>query len=152
MIKHDSKYLVPLLLHQVRVYDPSTPQRRPVLEADFGEYPLTALSLPASQDAVVVGNTHGELAILDLRKGKHSSRWKLRLFFFLSGRLVFELKLHLLRVFFLSGSVFVPSIKAVSGQPFSLYVQCNIIELLSVLFCLTPFTSPSACRACSWVF
>lgn len=55
--------------HKVRVYDPSTPQRRPVLEADFGEYPLTALSLPASQDAVVVGNTHGELAILDLRKG-----------------------------------------------------------------------------------
>ncbi|XP_056323085.1 WD repeat-containing protein 74 [Danio aesculapii] len=55
--------------HKVHVYDPSTPQRRPVLEADFGEYPLTALSLPASQDAVVVGNTHGELAILDLRKG-----------------------------------------------------------------------------------
>ncbi|RXN06885.1 WD repeat-containing 74-like protein [Labeo rohita] len=53
----------------VRVYDPSTPQRRPVLEAQFGEYPLTALSLPASQDTVVVGNTHGELAILDLRKG-----------------------------------------------------------------------------------
>lgn len=55
--------------HQVRVYDPSTPQRRPVLEARFGEYPLTALSLPASQGTVVVGNTHGELAILDLRKG-----------------------------------------------------------------------------------
>ncbi|XP_052464104.1 WD repeat-containing protein 74-like [Carassius gibelio] len=55
--------------HQVRVYDPSTPQRRPVLEAQFGEYPLTALSLPASQGTVVVGNTHGELAILDLRKG-----------------------------------------------------------------------------------
>uniref|UniRef100_A0A8C2EXV3 WD repeat-containing protein 74 n=1 Tax=Cyprinus carpio TaxID=7962 RepID=A0A8C2EXV3_CYPCA len=55
--------------HQVCVYDPSTPQRRPVLEARFGEYPLTALSLPASQGTVVVGNTHGELAILDLRKG-----------------------------------------------------------------------------------
>ncbi|XP_041751212.2 WD repeat-containing protein 74 [Coregonus clupeaformis] len=55
--------------HQVRVYDPASPQRRPVLEAQFGEYPLTALSLPASQDSVVVGNTHGQLAILDLRKG-----------------------------------------------------------------------------------
>uniref|UniRef100_A0A8C7UFV4 WD repeat-containing protein 74 n=1 Tax=Oncorhynchus mykiss TaxID=8022 RepID=A0A8C7UFV4_ONCMY len=55
--------------HQVRVYDPASPQRRPVLEAHFGEYPLTALSLPANQDSVVVGNTHGELAILDLRKG-----------------------------------------------------------------------------------
>ncbi|KAL0994077.1 hypothetical protein UPYG_G00117500 [Umbra pygmaea] len=55
--------------HQVRVYDPACPQRRPVLEATFGEYPLTALSLPASRDRVVVGNTHGQLAILDLRKG-----------------------------------------------------------------------------------
>ncbi|XP_041707113.1 WD repeat-containing protein 74-like isoform X2 [Coregonus clupeaformis] len=55
--------------HQVRVYDPASPQRRPVLEAQFGEYPLTALSLPSNQDSVVVGNTHGELAILDLRKG-----------------------------------------------------------------------------------
>ncbi len=71
MIKHDSKYLaLSVLLRQVRVYDPSTPQRRPVLEARFGEYPLTALSLPASEGTVVVGNTHGELAILDLRKGK----------------------------------------------------------------------------------
>ncbi|KAG9263232.1 WD repeat-containing protein 74 [Astyanax mexicanus] len=55
--------------HQVRVYDPLTPQRRPVLEAEFGEYPLTALSLPAGHDRVVVGNTHGQIAILDLRKG-----------------------------------------------------------------------------------
>ncbi|XP_017542249.1 WD repeat-containing protein 74 [Pygocentrus nattereri] len=55
--------------HQVRVYDPSTPQRRPVLEAEFGEYPLTTLALPAGHDRVVVGNTHGQIAILDLRKG-----------------------------------------------------------------------------------
>ncbi|XP_074535910.1 WD repeat-containing protein 74 [Halichoeres trimaculatus] len=55
--------------HQVHVFDPSSPQRRPVLEAEYGEYPLTALSLPASGNTVVVGNTHGELAMLDLRKG-----------------------------------------------------------------------------------
>ncbi|KAK1800617.1 hypothetical protein P4O66_005827, partial [Electrophorus voltai] len=55
--------------HQVRVYDPSSPQRRPVLETQYGEYPLTTLSLPADQASVVVGNTHGQLAILDLRKG-----------------------------------------------------------------------------------
>lgn len=55
--------------HQVRIYDPSTPQRRPVLEVEFGEYPLTALSVPASGDSVVVGNTQGQLAVLDLRKG-----------------------------------------------------------------------------------
>ncbi|XP_067451710.1 WD repeat-containing protein 74 [Thunnus thynnus] len=55
--------------HQVHMYDPSTPQRRPVMEAKFGEYPLTALSLPASGNTVVVGNTHGQIALLDLRKG-----------------------------------------------------------------------------------
>ncbi|XP_062274563.1 WD repeat-containing protein 74 [Scomber scombrus] len=55
--------------HQVHVYDPSTPQRRPVMEAKFGEYPLTALSLPAGGSTVVVGNTHGQIAMLDLRKG-----------------------------------------------------------------------------------
>ncbi|XP_051901082.1 WD repeat-containing protein 74 [Pristis pectinata] len=54
---------------QVRVYDPSA-QRRPVLEMTFGEYPLTALSLTADANSVVVGNTHGHLAVLDLRKGR----------------------------------------------------------------------------------
>ncbi|XP_013888796.1 WD repeat-containing protein 74 [Austrofundulus limnaeus] len=55
--------------HQVHVFDPASPQRRPVLEADFGDHPLTALALPASGDSVVVGNTQGQLALLDLRKG-----------------------------------------------------------------------------------
>ncbi|KAM4628211.1 WD repeat-containing protein 74 [Polymixia lowei] len=55
--------------HQVRVYDPASPQRRPVLEAQYGEYPLTALSLPAGGNTVVVGNTQGQIAMLDLRKG-----------------------------------------------------------------------------------
>lgn len=57
------------LVHQVHIFDPSTPQRRPVLEADFGEYPLSALALPAAGDTVVVGNTQGQIALLDLRKG-----------------------------------------------------------------------------------
>lgn len=55
--------------HQVHVFDPSSPQRRPVLEVEFGEYPLTALSLPAGGASVVVGNTQGQIALLDLRKG-----------------------------------------------------------------------------------
>lgn len=63
-----SSNVVPLS-PQVHVFDPSTPQRRPVLEADYGEYPLTALSLPAGGTAVVVGNTQGQMAVLDLRKG-----------------------------------------------------------------------------------
>ncbi|KAM3616322.1 uncharacterized protein V6R79_016046 [Siganus canaliculatus] len=55
--------------HQVHVFDPSSPQRRPVLEAEYGEHPLTALSLVAGGNTVVVGNTHGQMAMLDLRKG-----------------------------------------------------------------------------------
>ncbi|GAA6229202.1 WD repeat-containing protein 74 [Lates japonicus] len=55
--------------HQVHVFDPSSPQRRPVLEVEYSEYPLTTLSLPAAGDTVVVGNTHGQIAMLDLRKG-----------------------------------------------------------------------------------
>lgn len=51
------------------MFDPSSPQRRPVLEVEYGEHPLTTLSLPASGNTVVVGNTHGQIALLDLRKG-----------------------------------------------------------------------------------
>lgn len=51
------------------MFDPSTPQRRPVLEAEYGEYPLTALSLSTGGSTVVVGNTQGQMALLDLRKG-----------------------------------------------------------------------------------
>ncbi|XP_041093981.1 WD repeat-containing protein 74 [Polyodon spathula] len=56
--------------HQVRVYDPASPQRRPVLEVEYEEYPLTALSLTADANSVVVGNTHGQVAIIDLRQGR----------------------------------------------------------------------------------
>ncbi|XP_032803802.1 WD repeat-containing protein 74 isoform X1 [Petromyzon marinus] len=58
--------------HQVRIYDPSCPQRRPVFETTFDEYPLTAVSIMSSQNQVVIGNTHGSMAIIDLRKSKGS--------------------------------------------------------------------------------
>ncbi|KAL3832329.1 hypothetical protein ACJMK2_023982 [Sinanodonta woodiana] len=57
--------------HQVRVYDPSTPQRRPVMDIQFDEYPLTALSLrPNRDDQVIISNTQGKMALVDLRKGQ----------------------------------------------------------------------------------
>ncbi|XP_010631269.1 WD repeat-containing protein 74 isoform X6 [Fukomys damarensis] len=56
--------------HQVRVYDPASPQRRPVLETTFGEYPLTAMTLTPGGNSVIVGNTHGQLAEIDFRKGR----------------------------------------------------------------------------------
>ncbi|KAF4009818.1 hypothetical protein G4228_001230 [Cervus hanglu yarkandensis] len=54
----------------VRVYDPASPQRRPVLEATYGEYPLTAMTLTPEGNSVIVGNTHGQLAEIDLRQGR----------------------------------------------------------------------------------
>ncbi|KAM4721583.1 WD repeat-containing protein 74 [Rhinophrynus dorsalis] len=56
--------------HQVRIYDPSSPQRRPVLEVLFEEDPLTALSITPEGRSVVVGNSHGNMGIIDLRKGR----------------------------------------------------------------------------------
>ncbi|MEE6515868.1 hypothetical protein FKM82_024991 [Ascaphus truei] len=55
--------------HQVRVYDPSCPQRRPVLEVLYEEDPLTALSVTPDGRSVVVGNSHGNIGVIDLRKG-----------------------------------------------------------------------------------
>ncbi|KAK3104105.1 hypothetical protein FSP39_024457 [Pinctada imbricata] len=56
--------------HQIRVYDPKV-QRRPVLDFEFDEYPITALCLHSSDDnLVVVGNTHGKMGTIDVRTGK----------------------------------------------------------------------------------
>ncbi|XP_071108470.1 WD repeat-containing protein 74-like [Haliotis cracherodii] len=57
--------------HQVRVYDPQSSQRRPVLDIEVDEYPLTAMSLRHDRDnQVLVGNTQGKMALVDLRNGK----------------------------------------------------------------------------------
>ncbi|EHB02106.1 WD repeat-containing protein 74 [Heterocephalus glaber] len=56
--------------HQVRMYDPASSQRRPVLETTFGEYPLTAMTLTPGGNSVIVGNTHGQLAEIDFRQGR----------------------------------------------------------------------------------
>ncbi|XP_003798751.1 WD repeat-containing protein 74 [Otolemur garnettii] len=56
--------------HQIRVYDPASPQRRPVLETNYGDYPLTAMTLTPGANSVIVGNTHGQLAEIDFRQGR----------------------------------------------------------------------------------
>ncbi|KAM4846466.1 WD repeat-containing protein 74 [Thomomys bottae] len=56
--------------HQIRIYDPASPQRRPVLETTYGEYPLTAMTLTPEGNSVIVGNTHGQLAEIDFRQGR----------------------------------------------------------------------------------
>ncbi|CAL1571304.1 unnamed protein product [Knipowitschia caucasica] len=52
--------------HQVHLYDPLTPRRRPVLETVFGEAPLTALCL--FDHTVAVASAQGQVALMDLRK------------------------------------------------------------------------------------
>lgn len=54
---------------ELRVYDPSLPQRRPVLDCRWGEDPLTCLTLREGRDELVyVGNSKGQVAALDLRR------------------------------------------------------------------------------------
>lgn len=62
--------------HQVRVYDPSTYQRRPVLNVTFDEYPITALTVCPNGNQVIVGNTQGNMTKIDLRKGNEACRYK----------------------------------------------------------------------------
>ncbi|ESO88034.1 hypothetical protein LOTGIDRAFT_234800 [Lottia gigantea] len=63
--------------HQVRLYDPRTPQRRPVVDMSFDEYPLMAIGICHTQsDQVVVGNTQGKTALLDFRKGRVVHKYK----------------------------------------------------------------------------
>eukprot|EP00057_Strongylocentrotus_purpuratus_P033563 XP_791892.3 PREDICTED: WD repeat-containing protein 74 [Strongylocentrotus purpuratus] len=55
---------------QVRLYDPSATQRRPVLDIPFDEYPIISMALVPGDNSVLVGNTQGRMAEIDLRKGQ----------------------------------------------------------------------------------
>ncbi|KAG1651012.1 WD repeat-containing protein 74 [Nymphon striatum] len=54
--------------HTVRLYDTKTRQRKPIFEISYDEYPLTSLAIPNDENYVIVGNTKGYMALLDLRK------------------------------------------------------------------------------------
>nr|CAB3267725.1 WD repeat-containing protein 74-like [Phallusia mammillata] len=70
-----TKVLTTTGTHNVRIYDIKSGQRRPVLETEYSEYPLTASALLHSNDnQVIVGNTRGEMASFDLRKMKQVLR------------------------------------------------------------------------------
>ncbi|CAH1262264.1 WD repeat-containing protein 74-like [Branchiostoma lanceolatum] len=61
---------------QVRVYDPATPKRRPVLNVELGEYALTALSVTPDCQSVIVGDSQGSMVMVDLRMGKVQKAFK----------------------------------------------------------------------------
>lgn len=66
----DSKQIVTCTgYHKVRLYDPTTSQRRPVLDFDWGEHPFTSLSLRPNEMQIIVGDTQGGMALMDIRKG-----------------------------------------------------------------------------------
>ena len=76
-IPQSSKIVTCTGYHQVRVYDPSSPQRRPVLDMNFDEYPITSMSLRNDKEfEVMVGNTQGNMALLDMRQGKVIQKYK----------------------------------------------------------------------------
>ena len=52
--------------HTVRVYDVRV-KRRPVLDFEYHEHPITALSLTRDNKTVVVGNSASYMAELDLK-------------------------------------------------------------------------------------
>lgn len=66
----DSKVVVGTGYNKIRVYDTKCGQRRPVAEMPFDEYPITCLSLAGERNpsCVLVGNTHGRVALFDIRK------------------------------------------------------------------------------------
>jgi ribosome biogenesis protein NSA1 len=64
--------------HEVRVYDPSSHCRRPVVSILFDESRITSMCLrPNNPHQVFVGNVHGGMALIDLRaKGKVVQHYK----------------------------------------------------------------------------
>ncbi|XP_013382199.1 WD repeat-containing protein 74 [Lingula anatina] len=67
----DSKKIVTCTRHkQVRLYDHSCSQRRPLINIDFGEDPLTAVAVTHNENQVLVGSSTGTMALVDFRKGR----------------------------------------------------------------------------------
>lgn len=51
----------------IRLYDPGR-QRRPIMDFEWGEYPLTTIAaVPTNDKQVVVGASHGRMALFDYR-------------------------------------------------------------------------------------
>ncbi|XP_067943635.1 WD repeat-containing protein 74-like isoform X1 [Watersipora subatra] len=63
--------------HQIRVYDPLANRRRPLIDMEWGEQPITSLCVnPRNDRQVMVGNTIGEQGLMDLRSMKCLGKYK----------------------------------------------------------------------------
>ena len=71
-IPDSSKVLTVTGTHNIRLYDPKSNAKRPVLETRFGEYPIISSTMVSRKShQVIVGNTHGDCAAFDVRHFKH---------------------------------------------------------------------------------
>jgi len=61
--------------HTVRTYDARV-KRRPVLDVEYHEHPITALSVTQDNKTVIVGNSAGFMGELDLRTGRQVGGFK----------------------------------------------------------------------------
>lgn len=64
----NSKIVTSTGTSKIRLYDITGEQRRPCLEMNFDEYPLTAITLTNNPNQVIVGNTRGNVGMFDFRK------------------------------------------------------------------------------------
>lgn len=61
--------------HSIRLYD-RRDKRRPVIDTDWHEHPITALAVKKGNASVIVGNSAGYMADIDLRTGKQVGGFK----------------------------------------------------------------------------
>ena len=61
--------------HKIQVYD-TRKQRRPIDEINWEEYPITSISMASNGNDLIVGNTTGSMASIDLRKKQKNGSFK----------------------------------------------------------------------------
>lgn len=74
--KDHRKFVVGTGYHQIRLYDTTGAQRRPVLMFDFGESPIKSIAPDGDGNTVYVGTGSGDLACFDMRTGQNVGGFK----------------------------------------------------------------------------
>jgi ribosome biogenesis protein NSA1 len=62
---------------QLRIYDTKGGVRKPVVNLVYSDYPVTALRVcPSNSNHIIVGNTHGDMEMIDMRILKPCKKYK----------------------------------------------------------------------------
>ena len=72
---NESKIVVATGYHSIKIYDTKT-QRRPISVVEWESYPITALSVAANSNDIIVGNTFGSMASMDIRNNRINGTYK----------------------------------------------------------------------------